>query len=323
MYPLKFNAILKSVVWGGDKLRQYKAIDTDQKNIGESWELSGVPGNESVVSNGEFAGRTITELIKEYGPELLGHKVYETYGEKFPLLIKFIDARDDLSIQVHPDDAMAQAVHGQPFGKTEMWYVVSADKDAHLMSGISTEITPEEYVSRVENNTITDVLCDYKVAAGDVFFLPAGRIHSIGKGCFIAEIQQTSDLTYRIYDFGRLGLDGKPRELHTELAKDAIDYSVSEDYRTAYVPVLNEDTPLVECEYFKTHLLDLTEPLSVDVKPKDSFMIVICLEGQGELKDSEDNVLALKQGETVLVPASVDNVTFVPSVSMKLLTCWS
>ena len=322
LYPLKFNPILKSMIWGGDKLRQYKTIDTDQKNIGESWELSGVPGNESVVSNGEFAGRTITELIKEYGPELLGRHVYETCGEKFPLLIKFIDARDDLSIQVHPDDAMAQAVHGQPFGKTEMWYVVSADKDAHLMSGLSAEITPEEYVSRVENNTITDVLCDYKVASGDVFFLPAGRIHSIGKGCFIAEIQQTSDLTYRIYDFGRLSLDGKPRELHTELAKDAIDYSISEDYRTAYTSVQNEDTPLVECEYFKTHLLDLTEPLSVDIKSKDSFMIVICLEGLGKLKDSEGNVVALKQGETVLVSALADNVTLVPSVSMTLMTCW-
>ena len=322
MYPLKFNHILKSMIWGGDKLRQYKAIDTDQKNIGESWELSGVPGNESIVSNGELAGRTITELIKEYGPEMLGRKVYETYGEKFPLLIKFIDARDDLSIQVHPDDAMAQSVHGQPFGKTEMWYVVSADKDAHLMSGLSTEITPEEYVSRVENNTITDVLCDYKVAAGDVFFLPAGRIHSIGKGCFIAEIQQTSDLTYRIYDFGRLGLDGKPRELHTELAKDAIDYSVSEDYRTAYAPVLNEDTPLVECEYFTTNLLDLTEQISVDVKSKDSFVILICLEGQGELKDSQGNVVALKQGETVLVPAVTDEITFIPQNQLKVLTSW-
>lgn len=321
MYPLKFNSILKSMIWGGEKLRQYKAIYTDQKNIGESWELSGVPGNESVVSNGEFAGRTIIELIKEYGAELLGRHVYETYGENFPLLIKFIDARDDLSIQVHPDDVMAQSVHGQPFGKTEMWYVVSADKDAHLMSGLSAEITPDEYVSRVDNNTITDVLCDYKVASGDVFFLPAGRIHSIGKGCFIAEIQQTSDLTYRIYDFGRLGLDGKPRELHTELAKDAIDYSVSDDYRTAYTPVQNEDTPLVECEYFKTHLLDLTEPLSVDVKSKDSFLILICLEGKGKLIDSEGNVVSLTQGETVLVPASVDNVTFVPSAGLKLLAC--
>ena len=322
MYPLKFNPILKSMIWGGEKMRQYKAIDTDQKNIGESWELSGVPGNESVVSNGEFAGRTISELIKEYGPALLGRKVHETYGENFPLLIKFIDARDDLSIQVHPDDAMAQSVHGQPFGKTEMWYVVSADKDAHLMSGLSAEITPEEYVSRVENNTITDVLSDYKVQSGDVFFLPAGRIHSIGKGCFIAEIQQTSDLTYRIYDFGRLGLDGNPRELHTELAKDAIDYSVSEDYRTAYTAAQNEETQLVECEYFKTNLLDLTEPLSVDVKSKDSFMIVICLEGQGEMKDSEGNVVALKQGETVLVPAVTDQMTFLPQARLKVLLSW-
>ena len=322
MYPLKFNPILKSMIWGGEKMRQYKAIDTDQKNIGESWELSGVPGNESVISNGKFAGRTITELIKEYGPELLGRHGYETYGENFPLLIKFIDARDDLSIQVHPDDAMAQSVHGQPFGKTEMWYVVSADKDAHLMSGLSTEITPEEYVSRVENNTITDVLSDYKVQSGDVFFLPAGRIHSIGKGCFIAEIQQTSDLTYRIYDFGRLGLDGKPRELHTELAKDAIDYSVSEDYRTAYTAAQNEETQLVECEYFKTNLLDLTEPLSVDVKSKDSFMIVICLEGQGEMKDSEGNVVALKQGETVLVPAVTDQMAFLPQARLKVLLSW-
>jgi len=321
LYPLKFYPILKSMIWGGDKLRQYKAIDTDQKNIGESWELSGIPGNESVVSNGEFTGRIITNLIKEYGPELIGRHVYETYGENFPLLIKFIDAHDDLSIQVHPDDAMAQAVHGQPFGKTEMWYVVSADKDAHLMSGLSTEITPEEYESRVENNTITDVLCDYRVSSGDVFFLPAGRIHSIGKGCFIAEIQQTSNLTYRIYDFGRLGLDGKLRELHTELAKVAIDYSVLEDYRTTYAPTLNEDIPLADCVYFKTHLLELSDPLLVDVKSKDSFMIVICLEGQGKLKDSGGNIMILKQGETVLVPASVDNVTFLPSADLKLLAC--
>ena len=322
LYPMGFGPILKQMIWGGNRILFYKGLVLNMSKIGESWELSGVPGNESVVSNGEFAGRTITELIKEYGAELLGRHVYETYGENFPLLIKFIDARDDLSIQVHPDDAMAKSVHGQPFGKTEMWYVVSADKDAHLMSGLSVEITPEEYVSRVENNTITDVLCDYKVQSGDVFFLPAGRIHSIGKGCFIAEIQQTSDLTYRIYDFGRLGLDGNPRELHTELAKDAIDYSVSEDYRTAYTAVQNEETQLVECEYFKTNLLDLTEPLSVDVKSKDSFMIVICLEGKGILKDSQENSITLKQGETILVPASTENVTFIPESKMKILTSW-
>lgn len=321
MYPLKFEPLLKSVVWGGDKIVPYKGIESTAKNVGESWELSAVSGNESVVANGEFAGRNIVELIKEYKADLLGEKVYAESGDTFPILVKFIDARDDLSIQVHPDDELAAARHNGSKGKTEMWYVVKADEGAHLMSGMSQQITPEEYVRRIEDNTITDVLCDYKVKEGDVFFLPAGRVHSIGKGCFIAEIQQTSDITYRIYDFGRLGLDGKPRELHTELAKDAIDYSVSEDYRTAYTPVQNEDTPLVECEYFKTHLLDLTEPLSVDVKSKDSFLIVICLEGKGKLIDSEGNVVSLTQGETVLVPASVDNVTFVPSAGLKLLAC--
>lgn len=322
LYPLKFIPIYKSMVWGGDKICQYKGIESGQKNIGESWELSGVAGNESVVANGEYAGRTIVELISEFREQLLGLKLYEVYGNKFPLLIKFIDARDDLSIQVHPDDAMAKSIHGEAFGKTEMWYVVSADQGAHLMSGLSTTVTPEEYVTRVDNNTITDVLCDYEVSPGDVFFLPAGRIHSIGQGCFIAEIQQTSDLTYRIYDFGRLGLDGNPRELHTELAKAAIDYSVSEDYRTDYKSVINEDTPLVECEYFKTHPLDLTESVSVDIKSKDSFMIAICIEGAGELKDSYGNTVSLKQGETLLIPAITEWINLTPCTSMKLLTCW-
>ena len=176
----------------------YKGIESSAKNVGESWELSAVSGNESVVANGEFAGRNIVELIKEYKADLLGEKVYAESGDTFPILVKFIDARDDLSIQVHPDDELAAARHNGSKGKTEMWYVVKADKGAHLMSGMSQQITPEEYVSRIEENTITDVLCDYKVKAGDVFFLPAGRVHSIGRGCFIAEIQQTSDITYRI-----------------------------------------------------------------------------------------------------------------------------
>ena len=226
MYPLKFEPLLKSVVWGGDKIMPYKGIESTVKNVGESWELSAVSGNESIVANGEFAGRNIVELIKEYKADLLGEKVYAESGETFPILVKFIDACDDLSIQVHPDDGLAAVRHNGSKGKTEMWYVVKADEGAHLMSGMSQKITPEEYVRRIEENTITDVLCDYKVKAGDVFFLPAGRVHSIGRGCFIAEIQQTSDITYRIYDFGRLGLDGKPRELHVEQSKDAVDYSV-------------------------------------------------------------------------------------------------
>ena len=322
MYPLKFQPLLKSVVWGGDKIVPYKGIESTAKNVGESWELSAVSGNESVVANGEFAGRNIVELIREYKADLLGEKVYAESGDTFPILVKFIDARDDLSIQVHPDDELAAARHNGSKGKTEMWYVVKADEGAHLMSGMSQQITPEEYVSRIEDNTITDVLCDYKVSAGDVFFLPAGRVHSIGRGCFIAEIQQTSDITYRIYDFGRLGLDGKPRELHVEQSKDAVDYSVLDDYKTSYMPALNKPVSLVECNYFKTHLLDLTETVEVPVKVNDSFMIVICLEGAGALTDSNGYTLNLNQGETVLVPAVTDQITFTPHPKLKTLTCW-
>ena len=300
----------------------YKGIESTAKNVGESWELSAVSGNESVVANGEFAGRNIVELIREYKADLLGEKVYAESGDTFPILVKFIDARDDLSIQVHPDDELAAARHNGSKGKTEMWYVVKADEGAHLMSGMSQQITPEEYVRRIEDNTITEVLCDYKVSAGDVFFLPAGRIHSIGRGCFIAEIQQTSDLTYRIYDFGRLGLDGKPRELHVEQSKDAVDYSVLDDYKTSYTPELNKPVSLVECRYFKTHLLNLTKTVEVPVKANDSFMIVICLEGEGTLTDSNGYSLNLKQGETVLVPAVTDQITFTPHPKLKTLTCW-
>ena len=322
MYPLKFEPLLKSVVWGGDKIVPYKGIESTSKNVGESWELSAVSGNESVVANGEFAGRNIVELIKEYKADLLGEKVYAESGDTFPILVKFIDARDDLSIQVHPDDELAAARHNGSKGKTEMWYVVKTDEGAHLMSGMSQKITPEEYVRRIEDNTITDVLCDYKVKEGDVFFLPAGRVHSIGRGCFIAEIQQTSDITYRIYDFGRVGLDGKPRELHVEQSKDAVDYSVLDDYKTSYTPELNKPVSLVECNYFKTHLLDLTETVEVPVKANDSFMIVICLEGAGKLTDSNGCSLNLKQGETVLVPASIDSVLLIPLEKMKALTCF-
>lgn len=300
----------------------YKGIESTAKNVGESWELSAVSGNESVVANGEFAGRNIVELIKEYKADLLGEKVYAESGDTFPILVKFIDARDDLSIQVHPDDELAAARHNGSKGKTEMWYVVKADEGAHLMSGMSQKITPEEYVRRIEENTITDVLCDYKVKEGDVFFLPAGRVHSIGRGCFIAEIQQTSDITYRIYDFGRLGLDGKPRELHVEQSKDAVDYSVLDDYKTSYTPALNKPVSLVECNYFKTHLLELTETIEVPVKVNDSFMIVICLEGNGKLTDSNGYELHLKQGETVLVPAVTDGITFTPQHQLKILISW-
>ena len=322
MYPLKFKNIFKSVVWGGEKIAPFKGVNTQQKNIGESWELSGVKGNESVVAEGPLAGRTITSLAEEYKGALLGEKVYAATGTEFPLLIKFIDARDDLSIQVHPDDKLAAERHNGSKGKTEMWYVVQADEKAHLMSGLNKEITPEEYAAKVADNTITDVLHDYDVHDGDVFFLPAGRIHSIGSGCFIAEIQQTSDITYRSYDFGRLGLDGKPRELHTELSKAAIDYTVLPDYKTPYQSIKDQENELVSCKYFTTSLYELDKEVTKDMSGLDSFVIAICIEGSGSLTDSEANAVSLRQGETVLIPACSRSFTLRPEGSMKVLTSY-
>ena len=224
MYPFKFNPILKSTIWGGEKIIPFKHLNIEQPQVGESWEISNVPGDESVVANGTEAGKNLSQLVKEYKGSLVGESNYQRFGDNFPLLIKFIDACDDLSIQVHPDDELAKKRHNS-MGKTEMWYVIdNAGGKAHLRSGLSKKITPDEYAAMIADNTICDALADYAVQPGDVFFLPAGRIHSIGAGCFIAEIQQTSNVTYRIYDFNRKDKNGNTRELHTELSKDAIQY---------------------------------------------------------------------------------------------------
>ena len=254
----KFQPILKSTIWGGEKIVPYKHIASDQKQVGESWELSGVKGNESVVAGGPEAGTTLPGLIARHGAALLGKANAARFGQEFPLLIKFIDARQDLSIQVHPNDALAWERHKSK-GKTEMWYVVDADKGARLRSGFAKQVTPAQYEASVADNTITDLLAEYEIHPGDLFFLPAGRVHSIGAGAFIAEIQQTSDITYRIYDFNRKDADGNTRELHTELAKGAIDYTVLPDYRTHYQKAQDREVELVSCPYFTTSLYDLTE----------------------------------------------------------------
>ena len=321
MKALKFEPILKTIVWGGEKIAPYKGIETQQKHIGESWELSGVAGNESIVADGPLKGKTIAQLVKEYKADLVGKHVYENTGDEFPLLIKFIDALTDLSIQVHPDDELAAKRHNGSKGKTEMWYVVDAEPGAHLLAGLTEKITPDEYAAKVADGTITDVLARYDVHPGDVFFLPAGRIHAICGGCFIAEIQQTSNITYRIYDYGRLGLDGKPREVHTELAKDAIDYTVYPDYRTHYSPEQNEEQEVVSCQYFTTSIYDLTLPYAKDLSQIDSFMVVMCLTGSGIIEVDGEEV-PVHQGETVLIPATADDICFVPDGSMKVLTSY-
>lgn len=301
----KFNPILKSTLWGGDKIAPFKGISTDLGSIGESWEISGVKDNVSVVSNGVDAGMPLDLLIERDGAKLLGKANFERFGLEFPLLIKFIDAMQDLSIQVHPDDSLAQRRHNSK-GKTEMWYVIDATPDARLKSGLKEKLTPKSYVASIDDNTICDKLRDYNVSAGDVFFLPAGRIHSIGAGCFIAEIQQTSDITYRIYDFNRIGADGKPRELHTELSKDAIDYTVADNYRTDYVTPDNGLVSLVKCPYFHVGLAILTsarQPLP-DI---DSFVIVIGVEGT-TIIETDNAREVLHKGETALIPANETNL---------------
>ena len=321
MTPLKFEPILKTIVWGGEKIAPYKGIETEQKHIGESWELSGVAGNQSVVADGPLKGKTIAQLVKEYKADLVGKHVYENTGDEFPLLIKFIDALTDLSIQVHPNDELAAMRHNGSKGKTEMWYVVDAEPGAHLLAGLTEKITPEQYAAKVADGTITDVLARHEVHPGDVFFLPAGRIHAICGGCFIAEIQQTSNITYRIYDYGRLGLDGKPREVHTELAKDAIDYTVYPSYRTDYTPAKDEEVEVVSCQYFTTSIYDLTLPYAKDLSGIDSFMVVMCLTGSGTIEVDGQEV-PVHQGETVLIPAAADDLCFVPDGSMKGLTSY-
>ena len=303
MKPLKFNALLKSTLWGGDKIIPFKHLDVKQDNVGESWEISGVPGNETVVSDGPYAGKKLNELVAELKGELVGEDNYKRFGDEFPLLIKFIDARQDLSIQVHPTDEIAHR-QGKERGKTEMWYLMDSDKDATLLCGLKKQITPEEYAQMVADDTICDTIARYNVKEGDCLFLPAGRIHAIGTGCFLAEIQQTSDVTYRIYDFKRKDKNGNYRQLHTKEAAESINYTVESNYRTEYTAAKNQGVALVQCPYFNTAVYDLDEPMTIDYSELDSFVILIGLKGSASITDNEGNTFTLQAGESVLIPAS-------------------
>lgn len=307
MKPLKFNALLKSTLWGGDKIIPFKNLDVQQENVGESWEISGVKGNETIVADGPYAGKKLNELVEELKGKLVGEDNYQRFGNEFPLLIKFIDARQDLSIQVHPTDEIAK-MQGKERGKTEMWYLMGSDKDATLLCGLKKKITPEEYAQMVENDTIVDAIDRYEVKEGDCFFLPAGRIHAIGTGCFLAEIQQTSDVTYRIYDFKRKDKDGNYRQLHTKEAAECINYNVESNYRTDYTPVKNQGVSLVQCPYFNTAVYDLDEPMTIDYSELDSFVILIGLKGNATITDNEGNTFTLQAGESVLVPATTETL---------------
>ncbi len=315
--PFKFEPYLKSVLWGGEKIAKYKGIVTDQHNIGESWEISGVDGHESVVAEGDDKGLNLRQIIEKYKGDLVGNAVYAKYGDTFPLLVKIIDAKGDLSVQVHPDDTLAKARHNS-YGKTEMWYIIDAEEGAPIYAGLSKQITPEEYEKLVAENAIMNVIARHDSHAGDLFFLPAGRIHAIGAGNLLAEIQQTSDITYRVYDFDRRDANGNPRELHTEQAKDAIDYTVYPEYKSEYDRNGKSATPLVKCQYFdvKREIIDGVSTIDASA---DSFMIIMCLDGEATITDNLGGVTHVKKGESILVPAVITsmkaegNATFMTS----------
>ncbi|WP_353778175.1 type I phosphomannose isomerase catalytic subunit [Winogradskyella sp. 3972H.M.0a.05] len=303
LYPLKFEPILKDKIWGGQKLKNHLNKASDLPNVGESWEISDIEGDTSIVSNGLLKGTSLKTLLELYKEDLLGNKNYEVFGNKFPLLIKYIDAKEDLSIQLHPNDELAAKRHNS-FGKTEMWYVMQADEDSNLIVGFNKKVSPEEYLQHLEDKTLTSILNFEKVDEGDTFFIEVGRVHAIGAGVMLAEIQQTSDITYRVYDWDRVDAEGNSRELHNDLALDAIDFDMDNDFKVDYDKSENISNLMVDCPYFKTSFLEVTESIQKK-NNNDSFYIYMCVDGQVEIK-IKDYQEKINKGETILIPASIE-----------------
>lgn len=316
LYPLKFEPILKERLWGGTKLQSVLNKKIKSDITGESWEISAVDGDVSIVSNGYLAGISLVELIATQGKALLGQVVIDRFGTDFPILIKFIDAKQDLSIQLHPNDKLAKKRHNS-FGKTEMWYIMDADLDGKLIVGFNKSVTKEEYSEALKNDTLLDLLNYEQVKEGDTFFINTGKIHAIGAGVLLAEIQQTSDITYRVFDFNRRDKNGNLRELHTDLALDAIDYERKDDFYVKYSKEQDEVNGMVECPYFKTNFIQLSKNLQQDVTNRDSFTIYMCVSGSVTIS-TETGEVVLQKGETALVPAVVQNIDL-KSNSAKLL----
>ena len=311
VYPLLFEPNLHEVVWGGQKLTEWKGLPV-KDHIGESWEVSCVERSPSVVANGAWAGETLNEVIKRCPEEILGGEVSRRYGGELPLLVKFIDAQKDLSIQVHPDDEMAKRLHDKN-GKSEMWYVLDAEPGAYLYSGFKEELSPEAYKRKVADGTIVESLAKHEVKAGDVFYLPAGRVHAICSGILLAEVQQSSDVTYRIFDYNRPGLDGKPRELHTELAAEALNYQVEEEYRTEYSNEDNRANSVINSPYFSVRVTELSKAFHRNLVKYDSFIISMCLKGDCQIKvRSTGDEIMLREGYSCLIPAAIADYDITP-----------
>lgn len=317
LYPLKFEPILKDKIWGGTKLKSLFNKEAATDVLGESWELSGIEKDESVVTNGFLAGNTLPELIEIYMGELVGDGIFEEYGHSFPLLFKLIDANENLSIQVHPGDEVAAERHNS-YGKTEMWYVVDAEQEAELIIGFTKDCSHDEYLDALDEGKVEDLLQKVPVKKGDVFFIPAGLVHAIGKGVVVAEIQQSSDITYRIYDYKRTDDQGNERELHTEQALDVISFEASKEPKTAYTPLLNDVTPLVKCNYFTTNMLRFNQNITRHYAKIDSFVSYMCLEGNFVIEFGGEKTIVNK-GDTILIPASIDELSLIPDSEVTLL----
>lgn len=319
LYPLKFAPIYKKLLWGGNKITDFKQLDIAVENVGESWELSGVKGSVSIVSEGNLKGKLLTDLLEQYKELFVGEQVYSRFGNEFPLLLKFIDAHDDLSIQVHPNDEMARKRH-QSNGKTEMWYVIASEKNAYLYSGFNKNTTRQEVKRCIENNSILSILNKEQVEPDHVFFIPAGRIHSIGKGVLLAEVQQSSDVTYRVWDYDRHDSDGNTRPLHIDLALDAIDYKNHNLYRTNYKPKINSKIKLKECSYFTENLIEADTVMTFDYGGLDSFVAWMCIGGEAVYASQRHHKGYIKRGETIFFPACDKPVAFIPACDkVKLL----
>ena len=304
LYPIKFAPILKDKIWGGQKLKTILNKNSDLPNIGESWEISDVEGDTSIVSNGSLKGQSLKQLLETYKEDLVGPQNYRIFKNKFPLLIKFIDAKEDLSIQLHPNDELAAKRHNS-FGKTEMWYVFQADKDANLIVGFNQKMTSELYLKHLNDKTLTKILNFDKVKEGDTYFVEVGRVHAIGAGVMVAEIQQTSDITYRVYDWDRVDADGNERELHNDLALDAFDFDMEDNFRISYDKTENQSNEMVSCPYFTTNYLKVNKTLKKD-NYHGSFIIYMCIEGEAKIL-TDGFSESIKKGETILLPAIIEN----------------
>ncbi len=318
LYPLKFKPVFRDKIWGGKKIKDVLGMNYGNlPNCGEAWVLSGVNENETIVAEGFLEGNELNELVEIYMDDLVGEKVYEKYQNEFPILVKFIDASDYLSIQVHPDDALAKK-RGLGNGKTEMWYIISADESSELISGFNRKVDQKTYLHHLENKSLNEILNVEKVKAGDVFFMPAGRVHAIGPGILLAEIQQTSDVTYRIYDYDRADSAGKKRELHTEEALDAIDFNFYENYRSQYPTVINKSVEVVNQPFFTTNIIQLDKPVLRDFSALDSFVIFTCVHGKSEI-NYPDGKISLRMGECLLIPNEIKDIQIYPLTPSKIL----